>query len=295
MMKYNEWKLLNESLFSLGLKSQPTVGGPIGGTGIYEGGFDFNKKDDEDDSDEDDYDDDDDSDDDEDPVGDDELKDNQLDGDVFGASKEEGGPAKSFPPEDSEDMDDDDMDFDDDQFDLAFGADKGMDHASMGGDDLDGEDLGDDDAGLGHDHDMGGMDDLGGDDLGLGGNDDMGMDDLGGDDMGDDLGGEPCPDCNPDGHGEGDPECHTCHGHGFLDDGDDGKIDGDDMGHDIDKMNFMKLMTNYQKKYMGANPGQLPAPPSIAQQNAQDITGQAPQMGGQPQAQQPQMARQQAA
>lgn len=38
MMKYNEWKLLQESTFSLGLKNYPTVGGPIGGTGFQEGG-----------------------------------------------------------------------------------------------------------------------------------------------------------------------------------------------------------------------------------------------------------------
>jgi hypothetical protein len=309
MMKYNEWKVLNESLFSLGLKTNPTIGGPI-----YEGGFNFGKdKDDDSDSDEDDYDDED-GDDDLDDDEDGDLEDDQLDGDIFGASKEEGGPQKSFPPDDSEEMENgDDMNFDDDQFDLAG---LGDDHSSfgkmggkgaglddlggMGGDDLGGMG-GDDLGGMGGDDLGGGMDDMmGGDDMGGAGLDDLGgmagddlgggLDDLGGmggDDMG---GGDPCPDCNPEGDGEGDPECHTCHGHGFLDDmdgGDDmggGEIDGGELGQDIDKMNLMSKMTNYQKKYMGANPPMGQAP---------QMGQQAPQMGGQPQAQQPQMNAQQ--
>jgi len=67
-----------------------------------------------------------------------------------------------------------------------------------------------------------------------------------------------------------------------------GEIDGGEMGHDIDKMNFLSKMTNYQKKYMGANPGQ-----GQPQMMGQPQMGQAPQMGGQPQAQQPQMTPQQ--
>ena len=314
MMNYNEWKILNESLFSLGLKSRPIIGGPIGGTGIQEGGFDFNKKDDEDDSDEDDYDDEDGED------GDDDIADDQLDGDIFGASKDEGGPKKSFPPDDSESMDSadmDGMDFDDDQFDLAGlggeGGDKGgkgkggkgkggkgkggkgiggevgadMDHGDdagldgiMGG----GQDMGADDmSGLG-----GGMDDMmGGDaggDLGGGlddimgqsmGGDDAGLDGLdgldggmGGDDVGGD--GEPCDQCNPDGtEEEGHPDCPKCHGDGFVDDMGGGEIDGAEMGHDIDKMNFMNHMANYQKKYMNAMPGQNGVPGQNPMMNPQ--------------------------
>ena len=272
MMKYNEWKILQESTFSLGLKTPPTVGGPIGGTGFYEGGFNLGKTQ----GDEDDYDDEDEDGEDDDEDGD--LSDDQLDGDIFGADKSEGGPEKSFPPDDSEDMDG--KDGMDDVLggidpDLAgLGDDKGGFGGSMGGiggggemggmgdeggdqlgggDDFDLNAMGD--GGLGGDEMGGGLDDLGSMD-GLGGGDEMG---LGGDEMGgdglDDMGdaGEPCPDCNPDGmNDEGDPACQSCHGKGHIDDKGGGEIGGDDMGHDIDMMNFMNHMKNYATKYMDA-------------------------------------------
>ena len=276
MMKYNEWKLLQESVssFSLGVKANPIVGKPFGSQGIQEGGFNFGGGDEDDEEEEDD----------DDVEGDDEegddLSDDQLDGDIFGASKEEGGPTKSFPPDDSDDMaGGDDMNFDDDQFDLAgLGGDSPM--GSVAGKEAP-SDMGDD-LGLGGD-DMGDLGGLGaemGDDMGLGG-DDMGMGDdlgLGGDDMGDlgglgaemgdDMGGEgePCPDCNPDGAGEPDPECQSCHGSGFLDDmGGEGEIGGDEMAPSMD---FLNKMASYQKKYMNANPAmpqqQMPVPQAQA-------------------------------
>jgi len=98
-------------------------------------------------------------------------------------------------------------------------------HPDMGGggDDMGGEDMGGDEE-MDHDHpdDMGDEDDMGGDEEG---------------EM------TPCPDCNPDGDGEGDPSCETCGGTGEVpsDDDDSGEddsidpdaeFDDDDMGGD---------------------------------------------------------------
>lgn len=208
MMKYNEWKILQESVFNLGLSKKPTLG-MIGG--IQEGGFNF-QKDSEDGNEE-----------------DEEFEDDSdLDSEEDFSSPND--PKNSFPPDDA-----DDMNFDDGQFDLAgLGNDKNLD-----------SDL---DSAIG------------------GGDDEMNLD---GDGLNGDVGGEgdPCPDCNPDGHGEADPECQTCHGQGFIDDMHVGEIGGDEVDGDIDNMNFSSHMKNYQKKYMSANPMQFqPIQPQQMQQ-----------------------------
>ncbi len=269
MINYETWKMLNESNFNLGLKGYPVVSGIVGNhLGISEGGFPHDDDEDEDHDDED-HDDDEDDDDDGEEGGDkppfggkgkEGGKDGGLEGDLFGASKEE-GPKKGFPPDDSEDMDGlptpdqemagkggegegeggDDADMakilGDVDPDLAFGADNGMtkmgDKTGDGLEDLTGGEEGE----------------MGGEDLaGLGGGEEMGDDlaGLGGGEEGGDMGGEPCPDCNPDGaEQEGDPQCPTCHGTGFMDDaemgddlkgiGDDLEGLGDDMGGDDHK------------------------------------------------------------
>lgn len=98
--------------------------------------------------------------------------------------------------------------------------------------------------GGGDDGGMGGPDDMGGDDGGMG--DEMGgPDDMGGEDDG--MGGEgemqPCPDCNPEGDGEGDPDCETCGGEGQVpsEEGDDSvdpdaEFDDDPMGDPMGDM-----------------------------------------------------------
>jgi hypothetical protein len=158
-----------------------------------------------------------------------------------------------------------------------FGGDMGGldDLGGMGGDfggDM-GDDMGglDDLGGMGGDDLEGGLDALPGaepvhslDDLGGMGGEEGG--DFGGEEGG--MGGEPCPDCNPDGtEQEGDPHCPTCAGQGFLDDGLGGEDFGghedfgggeDFGGHEdfggeeedptIDQMTAH--MANYMQKYM---------------------------------------------
>jgi hypothetical protein len=268
MMKYNEWKLLQESIapgFSLGLKNQQSLG--FVGSNLQE--FDNPHDHDEDDEDDD-------------EDGDDDLEDDMLDGDILGAGSDEGGPEKSFPPDDSGDDGPPAQDGDDD----------GM-AAVLGGIDPDLAGLGGDEMGAGPGPEMGHQElgDLAtGGDLGaLAGGDmgdpmaAMGGPEMGGPDMGGDLGGDmgapemggdmdmgmPCPDCNPDGQGEPDPECHTCQGVGFLPDemgGDDMGLGGDELGQQdvdpgIEKMNYMDMMRSYQKKYMSAAPAASPTAP----------------------------------
>lgn len=194
MISYKEWKLLQESVnpgFTLGLGAKPTIGGVIGSK-LQEVGF--NPDEDEEDVDDEEL---------EDDFEDEEAEEDEddgLEGDLFGASEDE-GPEKSFPPDDSEEMD-------------------GLptpDEEMLGGDEL-GDDLGAE-----------------GDDLGaaIGGppapvEDEPDMDSLLGDidpelagldgDFDPSEFGEPCPDCNADGNGDGDPECPTCAGSGFLTD-----------------------------------------------------------------------------
>ncbi len=66
--------------------------------------------------------------------------------------------------------------------------------------------------------------DMGGDDSDMG-QDDMGDDDGSGEDAGEQM---PCPDCNPEGDGEGDPDCETCGGTGEVPNEDGDGEDGDD-------------------------------------------------------------------
>ena len=98
-------------------------------------------------------------------------------------------------------------------------------------------------------------DDMGdelGDELGGDMGDELG-DELGGD-MGDELGdmGEPCPDCNPDGMGEGDPSCEICGGEGFMPDEEGfGEIDAEMQDpEEAQKAEFMRMMKHYQTKFM---------------------------------------------
>lgn len=229
MISYLEWKKLNESIapMTLGLKKLPVVGGVVGSK-LQEAGFD--KKDDEDvDLDDDDTDLDD-------------EEDEGLDGDLLGASEDD-GPEKAFPPDDSEELDglptpDQEM----------LGNDDDAKVQSI---------LGDVDPELaGFDRDLGGM---GGDEMS------PEMDAAGGD-MGDEMGpelgvgdemmGEPCPDCNPDGaEEEGDPNCPTCQGLGFMDNemgddemgGEELPVDAMDDGEGMEFMNAQPPMMMRKK------------------------------------------------
>jgi hypothetical protein len=231
MMKLNEWQMMRESFHTLGLSRPSTLG--LMGSRIQEW------DDDDDDEEEDDYD--------GEQLDDD---DDGLDGDVIGSSDADEGPDKNWPPDteeeedglptpDEENLGPDDSfpgDFagdseDDDDFLAAMGAghpgdDAGFDGGFGGEGDFGGEGGLEDLEGLGGEGGFGGGfgDEEGGEGMDflkdidpqlLGG--EGGEDGVGGEEGG--VGGEPCPDCNPDGHEIGDPDCETCAGVGFLDDG----------------------------------------------------------------------------
>lgn len=192
MVKYKQWKMLNEnfaSTFGTVLTQPNVVGGVVGSTGASNWSLEETKarirkymlgEDDE-----------------------------SGEGDSEPKPKKKPAPdkpSKSFgPPSDDNDSDDDDDagfgDGDDDDDDMG-GDDLGGDD-SMGGDDLGDDDMDGDDDGFGSKSafgkkgspfggdDMGGDDDLGDDEGGMDGDDDMSGDDLGGDDFGDDgMGGD---------------------------------------------------------------------------------------------------------
>lgn len=255
MMKYNEWKMLQESVapsFSLGLKNQQNLG--FVGSNLQEFG---NPNDEEDSEDEDTE---------EGDEGDEDIEDDMLDGDIMGAGSDEGGPEKSFPPDDSDAIGD--KGDDDGMADLLGGIDPdlaglGGDAPGMGAPEMGGPEM---DMGMGGpemDADpMGGAieDPMAGGDAAaaiLGpemGGDEMGGDEMGGDEMGEEI---PCMDCNPDGTGEPDPECQTCQGVGFMPDEAGGEMGGE-ADPAAEKMNFLDMMRSYQKKYMAAAPAAKP-------------------------------------
>lgn len=268
-MKYNEWKLFTESLRSsmtLGLSHPKTIGGPIG-SNLSEFAFD----DDDEDEDNDDEDEDEDEDND-----DGQQTDDDLEGDLVGSSPEDEGPDKNWPPDGAEDGDE--FGGESDDLASAMGGDEFGDEGSEFGDEFGGED--DDLAsalsgGMGDapkapetgEPNMDFLDDLPmdllggeeGEEGGLGAHDELGEPHEPGTE-------EPCPECNPDGmEEEGDPDCPTCQGLGFVDDvgGPDGDELGDlDMGGeeegdlagigaDHNEMpSFMNMMNNYMKRYM---------------------------------------------
>jgi hypothetical protein len=258
-MKYTEWELLNEAIggaVTLGLSNPQAIGGPVGAN-FQEGPINL------DDDDEDDEDDDKEGEEDEDET------------DLLG--KKPQGPSKGFPPDDSESMDG------------LPTPDEEMLDGEEGGDEMD-KVLGDIDpdlAGLGDD--MGPMDgggeelppeiaDMMGDEMGPEMGDEMGPEM--GDEMGPEMGPEmdtaadlPCPDCNPEGEmEEGEPECETCGGEGFVTDDqmevpeDPGMVDADmEMGDEMgmgdevgvegpagEMMDLMSRMNAYCAKYMPA-------------------------------------------
>lgn len=217
MMKYNTWKLLTESLAgtqTLGLARPQTLGG-IQGAQLQE---------DEDlDGDEDDVDDD----------AEDGDDDNSLDGDLLGASEDE-GPEKSFPPDDSEEADG-----------LPTPGEElagGDEEAPMGG---------------GEGDDMNFLNDIDpallGDEGGMPAPPDGGAMAPEGD------ASVPCPECNPDGGNDhGDPNCPACNGDGFTSElGDEVPPVGDvsvdnnpvsDPGAEM--LDLMSRMRDYAAKYM---------------------------------------------
>ncbi len=224
MMKYNEWKLITESLtggMTLGLSRPNVIGGPIGSQ-FNEDDFDTDDEEEEDFGDEEEEED---------------ADDDTLDGDLMGSSDDE-GVDKSFPPDDSEEMDglpapDEEMSGDssdsleqDDDFGSSLSNALGSpskDTATDGTGEGDMDFLNDIDPNL-----------LGGED----GGDPMA-------DVGDSAeAGMPCPDCNPDGDQEvGEEGCPSCDGTGFTDAEEGGESDmasdmagllGDDLGDDSD-------------------------------------------------------------
>lgn len=257
MMNYDTWKLITESLqggVTLGLSRPNVVGGVVGAHSFSEEGFGKNAGKDYEDDDEGDEDYDDEDEYDGQQTDDGEDDDDGLDGDVIGSSSEDDGPSKGFPPDDSQDLDglptpdeamlgDDEFGDEGDPFSPEdFFGPEGEEGGDFGGDeggfdpkapvsqgddmnflkDIDPSMLGDE---------FGGDDDFGG--AGAGGGHDLGglegLDDLDGLDGQEGGVEEPCPDCNAEGeHEDGDPDCPSCQGVGFIDGG-----EGDDFGGDL--------------------------------------------------------------
>lgn len=264
MMKYNEWKLITESLggMTLGMSRPNVIGGVVGSH--------FNEDDKETDADvEDDgeFDDDD---------SDDEGEDDSLEGDLTGASEEE-GVDKGFPPDDSEEMGEKEP--------VSDGEGEGdlEDAMAQLGDAPEGDD--DLSAALGSPNTNKATDGSGEGDMDflndidpalLGGEDGSDVAPAMGDDAAADVGGDdasgsevPCPDCNPDGaNDQGQDGCPGCDGSGFTG-GDD--LAGDDLAGDVqidpdhhkDTKDLMAMMASYMGKYMhkegavDAEPAQL--------------------------------------
>jgi hypothetical protein len=291
MLKLNEWQMIKESLaggMTLGLGKPHTVGGLMG-SHLHQ------EWEDEDDDDEEDEDDDDDDDGyDGEQLDDEEDDDDGLEGDLIGSSHPDEGPDKNWPPDSEEESDniptpDEEMlgadDWGDeeggDDFLASLGAGAGA--GGFGG----GLEGGEGDFGGGDDgfHDdlasiLGGEGgEFGGDEGGFGGGLEGGDDmdflndiepDLFGNDFGGEEGGdtglesgEPCPDCNPDGHEEGDPDCETCAGVGFLDTeggfgdeqlGGESGFGDDDLDAAVEGPeetdDFADRMASYMKKHM---------------------------------------------
>jgi hypothetical protein len=245
MTKYNEWKLITESLsgVTLGLSRPNVIGGSIRSQ------FNFNEDDFEKDEDIDDEDDD--------EVGDDE----DFDGD------DEAGDDESFPPEDSSEMDEPSEDDEDLSSDLAAIGDPAKPEDLVGGkDDELGDDLGSAIGSPSGDKGVkagGDMDFLGDIDPALLG-DEEGSPVQGPPEENGEKPSTPCPDCNAEGMQEvGDEECPTCQGSGFADDlgGEDIDVSndlGDDSGspedsidpQSKDTMDLMSMMASYMGKYM---------------------------------------------
>jgi hypothetical protein len=117
------------------------------------------------------------------------------------------------------------------------------DLGQMGGEDDFGGEMGDEMGGEDDLGQMGGENDFSGEELG-----DLGDEGLGGGEAADDM-GSPCPDCNPEGDGDGDPECTTCDGSGYLppEEGEDADTPGD---QDADMKDLMNRMQAYCSRYM---------------------------------------------
>ncbi len=221
MMKFNEWKLIQESLaggMTLGL-TRPNVVGGIMGAQISE---EFGDDEDEDDQDED--------------SEEDDSEDDDLEGDLMG-SPDEDGVEQGFPPDDSEEMD-------------------GLptpDEEMLGADDLS-SDLAKTGTPVTPDQMVGAT--RGGEDDFL---KDIDTDLLGDDEGGGEAEAAPempCPDCNPDGAEEvGDEHCETCQGMGFVPGGEEGgdeppvdMVGGDDSQEELTPEKMVSMMTQYMNK-----------------------------------------------
>lgn len=238
MMKYNEWKLITESLaggMTLGLSRPNVVAGPIGSQ-LHEDDFEEDDFDDEDDE-----------------FGD---EDEELGDDFDDEDDLEDGPEQDFPPDDSEEMDD--LSAPDEE---GFGDEDDL--AAVGGPSPD--DMGDD---MGDDLNNAIGSPMAGADADMGGDDSDFLADIDPDLLGDegdeapldvspeDAGAEmPCPDCNVDGAEEmGEEGCPTCGGEGFTSDDLGGEEGSDVMPVDDsrgkDTMDLMQMMASYMGKYM---------------------------------------------
>jgi hypothetical protein len=310
-MRYNEWKLLTESLqgsMNLGLARPHVVGGPIGAYYAEDFDDDDENTNDEYEDTEDDGDDDFDFSDKDEDGGEEEYGDNLYSttgsdkgrkGNLSGAANPKEGHDKSWPPDDFEKKgrlstpdkrilggDEDgkmndltDMGKPVAAQDVFNGNSMDTSHAGDQGDDMGFlQDIDPKMAGFDQEDDLGGM------------NDDMGgdledLDSLDTAQAGDASMGEPCPNCNADGEFEdGEKGCKTCQGLGFLDapkNDLDAKIEDEKspisstnhMSHYMDLMN--QYMARYMKKENVAAPASQmgTANPQVAQQQ-QTMTAQ---------------------
>jgi hypothetical protein len=242
MTKYNEWKLITESLsgVTLGLSRPNVIGGSIRSQ------FNFHEDDfekEEDDEEEEDFD------------GEDDESEDDFEG------EDEAGD-ESFPPEDSSEMDEPSEDDEELSNDIAaIGEPAGSKDGGLG-DDLGsaiGSPSGDKGVKAGGD-----MDFLGDIDPALLG-DEGDSPVQGPPEENGEKPSTPCPDCNAEGMQEvGDEECPTCNGLGFADDmGDEGLDVSTDLGdlgagapedsvdpQSKDTMDLMSMMACYMGKYM---------------------------------------------
>ena len=244
MTKYNEWKLITESLsgVTLGLSRPNVIGGSIRSQ------FNFHEDDFEKDEDE-----------------DDDFDDEEESDDDFDDEEETGD--ESFPPEDSSEMDEPSEDDEDLSNDLAAIGAPAEPKDMVGGKDGGlGDDLGSaigspsGDKGVKAGGDMDFLGDI--DPALLGDEEDSPV--QGPPEENGEKPSTPCPDCNAEGMQEvGDEECPTCSGVGFTDDMGDGDIDvSNDLGGDLgspensvdprskDTMDLMSMMASYMGKYM---------------------------------------------
>lgn len=222
MMNYKEWKLITESFFGgqvlgLGVQRPNVIGGILGSQ--------FNEDDFEEDDD--------------DLENDDDLDD---EGDDLDDGSDE--VQDDFPPDDSEELDG--LPTPDEEMLDGEEEDFGIDSIGSAEDEPDDSFEGDLEKAISGPPKLPAP--KGNDDF----LDDIDTDLLGGEFSGDEaeMGGIPCPDCNPDGVEEGDPECPTCNGSGFADEaGGLDDVDGDP-DKDKDTMDLMAMMASYMGKYM---------------------------------------------